>query len=79
MFDIRVIRAGNILLFQFLVLYVKYLVVKGLFTHSIIIYIIIITFSECNLDLSLTIIIISLFFSRLSNEKSIVHLATMSK
>jgi hypothetical protein len=79
MFDIRVIRAGNILLFQFLVLYVKYLVVKGLFTHSIIIYIIIITFSECNLDLSLTIIIISLFFSRLPYEKSIVHLATMPK
>lgn len=62
MLDIRVIRAGNILFFQFLVLYVKYLVVKGLFTHSIIIYIIIMTFSDCNLDLSLTLLLFASFF-----------------
>ena len=61
MLDIRVIRAGNILFFQFLVLYVKYLVVKGLFTHSIIIYIIIMTFSDCNLDLSLTLLLFACF------------------
>jgi hypothetical protein len=63
MLDIRVIRAGNILFFQFLVLYVKYLVVKGLFTHSIIIiYIIIMTFSDCYLDLSLTLLLFASFF-----------------